>query len=101
MFVPVAVVKKCMVIIHQSIGRADRLERYEMVRSGELMAHSTSRIGQETTRNKEITIAEMGKKGEGRRRRVSERTCVGINMQRKNKLGDLRFTHYERVSCIH
>ena len=42
MSVPIAVVKKCMVIIHQSIVRADRLERDEMVRSGELTTHSIS-----------------------------------------------------------
>jgi hypothetical protein len=85
-FVPVTVVNKCMVIIHKTIGRADKLKRHgsidEIGRINDTWHKdrqgppSNNRTRREPARNMKITIVEMGKKGENRGEQVSERTCV-------------------------
>jgi hypothetical protein len=84
-FVPVTVVNKCMVIIHKSIGRADKLKRHgsidEIGRINDTWHKdrqgppSNNRTRREPARNMKITIVEMGKKGENRGG-ASQRTNV-------------------------
>lgn len=50
---------------------------------------------------KQYVMIKMGRRGKNKRQRVSERTCEGVKYIVMYKPGNLRFTHHERVSCIH